>query len=920
MSLGSYRTNTETGDAKPRGPLLMTKLLLPQARYDLVRRERLFSQLDRGVARKLTVVLAPPGFGKTTLLSTWANVHLGGSIPVAWVSLDEEDNDPVRFWSYLIKSVGDKLEQVDDDVLNLLGQDTPPSTEAIITTFINAIALGGQEFVLMLDDYNAISASVIHEGVSFMLEHMPPTMHLMIASRKEPPLPLARLRGTGQLVEIDTSSLRFTLEEARDFLSQIMGLDISSADAAALENRTEGWVAGLQMAAISIQNQQDISAFIQNFTGDDRNIQDYLIEEVLRTQPDDVRTFLVETSILERVNGDLCDAVTGRDDSQALLESFEKANLFIISLDNRRLWYRYHRLFLDMLRSRLEQLDTERVKKLHLRAAEWFEQNGLSDEALAHAMSAQDYQRLISLLDRAGMPLLMHGEVNLILECLEALPKDMLRARPRLALFYALALLRGDQTHAVEPILAEAEASLGENAETEEDGARNIRGALAAIRAALAVNLGEVGRSFELSRQALEYLSQDNLLLRALVARNLGDAHASKDDLDLAIGSTLDGIAMSQQTGDLFETVLGTSSLGRLYELQGRLRQAASVYREALELADREDGVSTYATALAHMGLGWILGERNRPGKGLEHTEKAIELLEKWGNIRLLVEGYIILGRIKYIMGDKRGAFQTISRSRQLARKHNFPSAYPQISGMQARFLVYEGRLPAATAWARSSGLSVDDDLTRWPFRLLRLQHVTLARVLIALGRCEKALGLLGRLLDMAEVSGRMAGVIEVLVYTSLAYNCLGRREEAAKHFNRALELAAPEGFVRTIADEGENAAQLLGITLEYRAKKAENRAVKLPDDFLRELFGILEINQDKGPAMARQPLLDPLSEREIEVLKLLGDGLSNKDIGERLYVAVNTVKTHIRNIYSKLDVNSRTQAVNRAKELGFIR
>ncbi|MBW1708927.1 MAG: HTH-type transcriptional regulator MalT [Deltaproteobacteria bacterium] len=927
MSSSASKTGLVEGFAEWE-PLLATKLFIPQARPDLIKRPRLIERLNKGLKRKLAIISATAGFGKTTLLSSWYNASLSSKIPVAWLSLDGDDNDPTRFWAYLIRSVGAIKQGVDEKALALLVSPNPPPIESVITALINELTVIPEDFVLILDDYHVIKAKPIHEAITFMIEHQPPQMHLVISGRSEPPLSLARLRGSGQLIELGAADLRFTQEEASSFLRQLMGLKLSPQQVAALENRTEGWIAGLQMAALSMQGHEDISDYIETFAGDDRSIMDYLIEEILEKQPENIQTFVLETSILDRVTAPLCNAVTGRKDGQEMLEKLERANLFITSLDNKRRWYRYHRLFADALRQRLDQLKPERIPELHHLASIWYEKNNLPDEALAHALSAGDYERLAQLLEQAGWPMLMHGEVNLMLECLEALPDEMIRSRPRLSLYHAWALLRNIKFEEVESRLGDAEQGFGLN-KTQEDPpdtskplVREMLGILAALRVCLAVNEGDVPRTLELARQALEYLPQDNLVLRGVVTRNLGDAYESEDDLVAAVKAQTEAIAISQAGGDTFEAVLATSRLGRLHEIQGHLHLAAKSYREALQIAAKKrDGPPAPISALAHMGLGDVLREWNDLDNALPQIYRAIALYKRWGSPVLMPEGYANLARVKYAQGEMSGALTAIEEAKKIAEENNYTQTIDRISGIQARLWVKMGNLEAASAWMLESGLKPQDNFSHLPFRTIQVTYLTLARVLLARNETDQVLELIEKLRQIAAVSGRMGGLIEVLVCEALTLQKTNEMEKATKTIQQALFLGETENFMRVFLTEGPPMTSLLNSVLENRHEEIRGIRYDVSDDYIKKLLLALEIFSQRPQLNIdpNQSLVEPLSDREFEVLKLLAAGLSNKEIGEKLFVAINTVKTHIRNIYGKLNVRSRTQAIAQAKKINLL-
>ncbi|MBW2623221.1 MAG: hypothetical protein JRD68_09975, partial [Deltaproteobacteria bacterium] len=846
-----------------------------------------------------------------------------------WFSLDEDDNNPTRLWVYLINSLSALESGVGENALSMLLSSEAASLESVITSLINDLAAVEGKFTLVLDDYHVITLETIHQSIDFFVEHLPPQMHLVIAGRTEPSLPLALLRSRGEIMEFGAGDLRFSEEEAGHFLNELMGLNLSADDVAALENRTEGWIAGLQLAALSMQGQQNPSAYIESFAGDDRNIMDYLIEEVLEKQPSDIQSFLMETSILDRVTGSLCDAVTGRNNGQEMLEMLEQVNLFITSLDNKRKWFRYHRLFLDLLRHRLEQYEPEKITGLHHRAALWYESHNLYDEALGHGLASGDHEQLGRLLESSGEPVIMHGEVNLLLECLEALPDEMIRARPRLSLYYAWASLRGAHTRLADVEMRLIDAEMGLDgaeqavAETDEPHVREILGQVAALRGALALRFDdEESYTLELSKQALEYLPEDSLALRGVVARSLGDIYERKDDLAAAIQAQSEALSMSKSAGDIFESVFAASRLGRLYEAQGQLHLAAGIYREALQRVGLHEGPEIPVAGLAYMGLGEILREWNDLESASAHLSDAIELYQKWGEPTMLPEGFAFLSRVKHAQGDNDSALELIETAKRLAQDYNITSMIPRISGIQARLWVRVGKLEEATRWLHESGKSVDDDFSNLTFRVLQYEYVSLARVLTAVGELDKAIYLFGRLLEAAEPSGRIGGIIEILVLRAIALQNQGKMDQALEDFRRALYLGNPEGFIRSFVAEGPPLPLLLATILEDSVKKRQKEQYPISIEYLRTLLTAFEVSskERKNGKISGQPLAEPLSERELEVLSLLESGLSNREIGEALYVAVNTVKTHIRNIYGKLSVRSRTQAVARAKSLGLLR
>ena len=934
LKINDTTHNSKNRDMIQPEPILATKLLVPYPRTDLVPRPHLIERLDQGMNCTLTVISASAGFGKTTLLSEWCAILQERNTRLAWLSLDADDNDPTRFLVYLIRSLGTLEDDVAEGALSLLVSPSPPTIETVITALINRLAEMDDDFVFILDDYHTVTSNPIHRAMAFLLDHVPRQMHLVIAGRTEPPLPLARLRGNGQLIEFGAADLRFSRKEAAVFLRQIVSPDLTDQEIDVLASKVEGWVAGLQMAALTMRGQKDASHYIENFAGDDRNIQDYFLEEVLLKQTEEVQTFLLETSILDRVTGSLCNAVTGRNDGQIMLDKLERANLFIGHLDTTRKWYRYHRLFLDHLRQRLWHIDAEKIQGLHLRASKWYAENNLLDEALGHAMASKDYKWLIELLSMAGWPMLMHGEVNILLACLEALPEETVRSQPRLSLLHAWALLRSIRFDDVERRLNDAEKGLDQeemNEEEQQDSSlevRNMLGAVAALRASLASNLGDVSRTIAFSQKALEYISDENSefneitsVLRGIVARNLGEAYAGKDDLNAAIRAHTEAIALSQPAGDLFETVIAESRLGTLYELKGHLHQAAKTYYQALETAEKQESEPIPISALAHLGLAEILREWNRLSEARDHIERAIETNWNWKQTILLPEAYANLARVMYAQGDIDEAFETLAQAKQVAQEQRFLRISGYISTVEARIWLGTGNLERTMGWARELGMSADDDLSHVPFHILRSRYITLARLHIARDELDIAAALLDRLLTAAEDAGRMGGLIEILVCQAMVLQTKSDIPQAVAKLKRALILAEPEGYIRTFSQEGVAMARLLGRVMKEQGARTPYTSYEVLSRYVGRLMSALEpdIETSSEKTGAAQPLLEPLSDRELEVLQLLANGLSNREIADKLYVAVNTIKTHIRNIYGKLYVRSRTQAVARANDLNLL-
>ncbi|MBU4449659.1 MAG: LuxR C-terminal-related transcriptional regulator [Proteobacteria bacterium] len=872
-------------------PILATKLYIPPPRPKVVLRPRLLERLNDGLHRKLTLISAPAGFGKTTLLSEW--IHQS-EIPVAWISLDKGDSDPVHFLNYLIAALQTLEVSIGKAALTILQSPQPPPVEFVITNLINEITTILKNFVLVLDDYHLIDAKQIHTVVEFLLDHLPKQMHLIIATRSDPPLHLARLRGRDQLTEFRASDLCFTVNETSIFFTKVMNLKLTSDDIAMLESRTEGWIAGLQLAAISMQGRKDIPAFIKAFTGDDRHIVDYLVDEVLNQQPEHVQDFLLQTSILRHLSGPLCDFITGQKKSHQMLDELERANLFIIPLDNRRRWYRYHHLFADLLRQRLKLTQGDLVPELHRRASVWYEDNALEIEAFHHATAANDVERAARLIEGEGMPLHFRGAVAPVLNWLESLPTTVLDARPSLWVMYASALSMTGQLTGVEEKLQAAEAAL-QGAEPD-DRTQNLVGHIAAIRALLAASQHQVETIIAQSRRALEYLHPDNLAVRTATIWKLGIAYQLQGDRTAASRAYTEAISISQASGNIIINIVATTGLGNVQEAENQLYLAAETYRRVLQLV----GDPPLPVACeAYLGLARICYEWNDLDAAQQHAQQSTLLARQIENTDRFVACEVFLARLKLAQGDVDGAVAILTKAGQSVRQHNFMHRMPEVAAAQALTLLHQGNLAAASHLAQTHELPISQ-----------------VRVLLAQGDTSAALAVLEPLRQQAEAKGWEDERLKVMVLQAVALHTHGEKDKAAQLLGDALALAEPGGFIRIFVDEGIPMAQLL----------SEAAAHGIMPDYIGKLLAVFEAEEQKSedksylpPAPPAQPLIEPLSQRELEVLQLIAQGLSNREISERLFLALSTVKGHNRNIFGKLQVQRRTEAVARARELGLL-
>jgi LuxR family transcriptional regulator, maltose regulon positive regulatory protein len=909
--------------------LLTTKLYVPQAHPNLVPRMRLGEHLTEGMSRKLTLISAPAGFGKTTLLSEWRMIHLGSEYPLAWISLEGADNDPTRFLTYLIAALQVLKADVGKAVLASLRSPQPPPIESVLTALINDIASISKDFALVLDDYHLIANEALHDAVTFLLNHLPPQAHLIIASRVDPPLPLARLRARGQMTEIRANDLRFTPEETAAFLRGVMGLDLPEESIAVLEERTEGWIAGLQLAALSVRGREDVAGLITALRGSSRYVLDYLAEEVLRSQPEDVRAFLLQTSILDRLSGALCDAVTDRAGGQEMLETLERANLFTNPLDDERHWYRYHHLFSEFLRDRLHRTQPDQGTWLHGKASAWFEHNGHVHEAVDHALAAADTENAARLIEENFRDMLAHGEATLLLNWMEALPEELLRSRPRLCIPCAWARLLTGQLEAAELCVQDLERMVDANASfppdvreapTSNEELAAVSGEAAAIRAFIVRTRGDISNSLELSRRALGLLRENNFTLRGIVALNLGGAYSMSGDLAAADMALTEAITASRRANNAFAVLLAMRELAELQVMGGRLHRAAALYRQALRLAEQRPFP---AASLAHVGMGELLYEWNDLDGAMHHLTEGIELGERSGSTNIIFPGHALLARVKWAQGDLDEAFRIIQEDEWSAHSMNLSSHdHNRIVAYGARLRLAQRDVGAAARLLGERGISVDDHVNH----LNIFEHVMLARVLIARDEHDAALGLLGRLLGVAEATRSLGSAIEILAVLALAASDQGDEAQAMATVERALSLAEPEGYVRVFVDEGEPMAVLLQKSL--RARRGERlissqyTSLEYVGALLtafRRSSGSRTLSTETDLLQAVQPLPDPLSERELEVLQLVAAGKTNREISGQLFVTVDTVKKHLTHIFVKLGVSSRTQAVARVRELGLI-
>jgi LuxR family maltose regulon positive regulatory protein len=875
---------------------------------------------------------ASAGFGKTTLVSEWISTLTPNPSPsgkreavrVAWLSLDEGDSDPIRFISYLIAALQTIQVGLGEGLLVALQSHQPPPIESILTILLNDLASISDRFILVLDDYHEIDSQPVDEILAYLVEHQPPQMHLVITTREDPPFPLSRLRVCGQLTELRAADLRFTPAEAAEFLNHMMGLNLSERDVAALESRTEGWIAGLQLAALSMQGREDTVSFIQAFTGSHRFVLDYLIEEVLERQPEHVRNFLLQTAILDRFCAPLCNAVMEQGDGKEMLDVLERNNLFLIPLDDKRQWYRYHRLFADILQTRLMETELEHVSTLHRRASEWYEKNGLRPDAIRHALAAEDFERAATLIELAipEMRRSRQGATVTELGWLKALPDELVHFRPVLCVDYAYALFAGGELEGVEPRLRDAERWLDTPAGAagmivvHEEEFRRLPGMIALLRAARSLARGDdMPEAVKNAQRVLDLAPEDAHLMLGGAASVLGLAAWASGDLESARRMTADGMENVRLAGYISSAIGGAIVLADIQIAQGHLHEAMTTYERGLQWAIKPGAPLVRGAADMYVGMSALHYEYNDLETATQHLLTSQSLGELAGLPQNPYRWRAALARIRQAQGDLDGALQLLEEAERVYDGNFSPNVRP-VATRKTRVWISQGRLDEALCWTREQGLTVENE----PGYLREFDHITLARVLLACHQSDHADGsiaeivmLLERLLKAAQEGGRKGSGIEILLLQALAYHAQGDLPAALLALQHALALAEPQGYVRMFLDEGLRMMQLL------REASAREIIPEYTDKLLTAFEAEPWRSEDKPDLSHPQPLITLLSERELDVLHLIALGLSNQEIGRRLFLALDTVKGHNRRIFNKLQVQRRTEAIARARELGLI-
>ena len=927
--------------------LLATKLHVPGPRPGFVPRRRLVDALGDGLARGRVLVCAPAGFGKTALLADYAR---GSGRPVAWLGLDGGDSDPARFWRYAVATLDRARPGLAGRMGPLLGQQSSRPAEGLVTALVNELAAdpGPDEVLLVLDDYHLVDSGPVHEAVAFLLENLPPGLRVVVSGRADPPLPLARLRARGQLAELRVADLRFTPEEAAALLGEAAGPGLATAAAEALVARTEGWAAGLQLAGLSLRGHADPDGFVAAFSGSHRFVLDYLADEVLDGQAAQVREFLLETSVLERLSGELCDAVTGRAGSQAMLQDIERAGLFLVPLDEVRGWWRYHHLFADLLRARLQSERPGRVRALHRAAAAWCDEHDLADDAVRHALATGDADWTARLVERHVEALLGRSERATLRRWLSALPPESVRARPRLCLAQAYGAAQGFQLEALEALLDDAERAVAVSGdEPYEDHVgrpvsvlANVPAGIAFLRASLARLRGDAALAASYNMQALAQLGEEHWMMRSFVRWNqavvdwlsgrlgpaergltevLTERRAADEAIRRAGGEPTEVLHAVKGGATFFAGFLATRvcyDLGEVHRAQGNLDAALSTYRQALDTADETS--QTAHTGMAHVGLAQVLYERNELPAALDHATRGVTLCRQLAFTPPLATGLAMLARIRNAHGDAAGALAAMDEAGQAGLSPHVVTLFNPVPSHRARLLLARGDVDAAAQWTAAAGLRPDDE----PDYPQEPGYLTLARVLLAHDDPGRALTLLQRLLGAAASQGRTGSVIEIQALRALALAACGDHASALGALTEAVTLGRRHGHVRVLADEGAPMRALLA-QLSAARPDQQHAARRIDPRYLAALLhacGQADAAPPPGRAAAAPPgLVEPLTERELEVLRLLAAGKSNQRIAHDLVVALDTVKKHVTHILGKLGVANRTEAAARARELGLI-
>jgi LuxR family maltose regulon positive regulatory protein len=906
--------------------LLASKFYFPPHRPELIPRPELLENLDAGLRGKLTLVSAPAGFGKTTAVSEWLR-YCG--LPAAWLSVDKKDNDLSRFLIYLIAALQHIDTEIGVDVRAALEETLSPRFDILLTMLISEIEKLPDKSIIVLDDYHLINSKQVHDAINFLIEFLPPVIHLVISGRTDPPLPISRLRVRGDVNEVRTPQLRFTKAEMATYLNDFLGFDLSSDGIDALETRTEGWIASLKLAALSMQGRDDWSEFITKFSGSNRYIIDYLVDEVMARQPEEVQTFLRRTSILERFCAPLCEYVIDNHGNNNVLDYIERANLCLIPLDDDREWYRYHHLFSDFLSQKLREIEPELITELHLRASQWYKNAGFVEEAVQHALIAGDFEGATRLVDEIAIDLIVRREPNKLLKLIAQLPYDLYKSYPMLCIVHAFALVFTGQLDMVESTLALAEVN-----HSTVDSAPNP-GYITTVRAYLANHEGDLLKSIKLTEQALDELksapeNQMTLIFQGSAIIWLGVNNRQLGNLDKAKQLFIQAAEINQKAGNYYAALASFEQLAQLAVIRGQLLQAVDLYEEGLNLAQNwmdaegKPRGSLIAAAGPHLGLGTVLYQLNRLADAAIHVQRSADLYEL-GELIKRIDSYTMLAQLRLTEGNIETSFELLSQANAIEDTSTDQSikttALPSLERL--RILLSRAKPGMANLLADVNrhldalGLTPNDEVdfsspSGYPREFI---YSDLAYLLIAKDQATEALPLLARLLHAAVKMGRHGDEIRYLLMAAMAHHALGNDQAALDFLHQALKLAEPQAYVRLFVDEGQPMMELLQIAVSYNV--SPDYANKLLALFPKYVLKPIPIEQTRKISI--EILTEPLSERELEVMRLMADGYKYREIAERLVVSINTVRYHTRNVYGKLSANNRTQAISRAKELSLL-
>jgi len=887
---------------------LTTKLFVPPTRKGLVQRPRLINRLTQGVDGKLTLVSGPAGFGKTTLLVEWI---AQSNRPVGWLSLDEGENDWNRFTLFLIQAFQKISAGFANGVVEMLNSAKPQNSEVFLPYVINQIAEIQDPFLIVLDDYHVITETKIHDLILTILEAQPSQMHLVISTRSDPPWPLARWRARGELTEIRLQDLRFTIDETSILLNEVLGIPLPMEDIKRLDARTEGWVAGLQMAALSMQKQDDYPGFIQRFTGSHRFVFDYLLDEVFESLTLEIRDFLLKTSILDRMCAQLCDYIRDQSDSQQLLDQLDQMNLFVIPLDDHRSWYRYHHLFGELLRQILKQSYPRQIPELHRKAREWYQRNGVVDEAIHHGAAEGNWDQVADQIENNFLGVLEHRDLTLLARWLETLPAAIIQSRPWLNVAYAYVMMATGSPEEAAQHLDNAENSLENPPGLRSDQAQHIHSYIAFIKSDLSVLSGDMESAIDHARQASQLIPQKDKLLRCMVASTLGTSLQHQGSFEEAAKAFADGITAGRVIDDSNAVISLYGDLIGLYVEQSELPQAYSYCQEALQFIEnnyQKRGRYTPGAAHIHFRLSTILRHWNDLEGSLTHARKCKRILEKWGLQNRL--SFVNLAIALHAVGEHSKAHQVLRDAEQVARHQ---SAYwlEDVKARQVLFWLTEGNLEAASKWALERNLDTDGEISYQN----QFQYRTLAQVRLIQGQAGdhnalgEAISLSTRLVRLFESSGATAYLIQTLILQALAFQAKGSQEQALKSLKRAITLGESGGYIRVFAREG--------VAMEKLLRSAVAQGGGTP--YTEKILSALENLRKGEDESSSESLIESLTDRELEVLRSLDSEMTIPEIADAFVISVGTARTHIKRIYRKLDVHSRFEAITKAKKLHLL-